>query len=504
MQGDAQTFDGTRCSGHLISEIALKRLPLKLFFSYAHEDQGVRDELDKHLDLLEREGMISVWWDGEITAGSHWSEAIEHHLRTSDIIIFLVSDNFFKSTFIKENELPIALELEKESKGQKRVISVLIERTKAFNKSELSKMQRVPSGDLPLSECEERVQTLHQVVVEIRRTVMRIIIDAGGAFEFGPHAFTQAELAQLESDERKRTAEGLQRLRASLVHSVPTRKLDKNLIVASWCLATLTSAKQMTESLYYLAQVISAFDVVSLQKIARNLKGLRTLIDILGPEWGFVITDITMGAMGANERFAILYYRPRVTFESISGGIVLPADSLIEGQQFARTPLLASFSSSHIRFRVCSAHIRYGDNPLLRTAECETLADFLSRIAKRDKEEILLTGDFNLLRDDSPVLSIFREHSIEIPSETIYPTLWMSGKICDLIGHLHGDAERPRKLTVSSSGMIEIFESVFRNEDTDQYMIGNSDRKKSVDYRVWRKAQISDHLPVWVEYEIEA
>ena len=74
----------------------MKRPPLKLFFSYAHEDRNVRDELDKHLDILEREGLVTVWWDGEITPGARWSEAIAHHLRSSDIIIFLVSPWFFE------------------------------------------------------------------------------------------------------------------------------------------------------------------------------------------------------------------------------------------------------------------------------------------------------------------------------------------------------------------------------------------------------------------------
>lgn len=490
----------------------MKRPPLKLFFSYAHEDQHVRDELDKHLDVLEREGLITVWWDGEITAGTRWSEAIEKHLRSSDVIIFLISPKFFESTFIMANELPIALELEKESEGQKRVISVIIEKTDAFDNSELNRMQRVPSGDLPLSECEDRVHALDQVVVEIRRTVLRIIIDAGGPFEFSCHAFTQAELARLEPKMRKQTSAGLQQLRKSLLSRVPKRKLDRNLLVASWCLARLASRRQTSESLYYLAQVVSAFDVVSLQKVARDLSGLRSLVDILGPEWGFVITDITLGAMGSNERFAILYYRPRVTFESISGSIVLPADSLINGQQFARTPLLASFRSGNVRFRVCSAHIRYGNDPRLRTAECETLANFLSRIAKRDKEEILLTGDFNLLREDSPVFEIFRQHGVDIPPETIHPTLWRSGKICDLIGHLNGDDENPRKLVVSSSGMVEIFEAVFREEDFKLYedgiqtrisdVTGNSDRARFSAYMDWRKHQISDHLPIWVEYKI--
>lgn len=479
----------------------MKRFPLKLFFSYSHKDKSVRHELDSHLDVLVREGIITVWWDGELTAGERWSEAIEHHLSASDLIIFLISDNFFNSSFILENELPVALELEKESKGLKRIISILLEPTKKFDDSALNQMQRVPSGDFALSHYEDRTLALDQVAVEIRRAVMKIIFEAGGAFELGPHNFTQAELVQLDPKTRKFTSDGLRRLRIDLATNIPSRKLDKNLIVASWCLNRFASPITRIESIYYLAQVISAFDIVSLQKVAQNLDGLNLLLDILGPEWKYLITDVTLGAMGADERFAILYYSPRVTFKNISGGIVLPANSLIEGQQFARTPLLASFQTSHVHFRVCSTHIRFGENIRLRNSECEILASFLSRIAKRDKEEILLSGDFNLFRN-SQVLKIFRESGIDIPSDTIHPTLWPSGNYCDLIGHIHGEEEKPRKLKFSSSSMVNLFDSVFRDEDKQHYLIDESEPSKSIDFKTWRIKQISDHLPVWVEFTI--
>jgi len=91
---------------------------------------------------------------------------------------------------------------------------------------------------------------------------------------------------------------------------------------------------------------------------------------------------------------------------------------------------------------------------------------------------------------------------------------WISGKLCDLIGHVHGDIEHPRKLTVSRSAMVGIFDSVFRDEDLELYeeairarisgVAGNSDRARLLAYRAWRQHQISDHLPIWVEYEIGA
>src|SRR6185503_2772757 len=35
--------------------------PVEVFFSYAHEDEGLREEIAKHLKLLERQGVIKGW-----------------------------------------------------------------------------------------------------------------------------------------------------------------------------------------------------------------------------------------------------------------------------------------------------------------------------------------------------------------------------------------------------------------------------------------------------------
>jgi hypothetical protein len=38
-----------------------KRAPVEVFYSYAHEDEALRNELEKHLSLLQRLGLISSW-----------------------------------------------------------------------------------------------------------------------------------------------------------------------------------------------------------------------------------------------------------------------------------------------------------------------------------------------------------------------------------------------------------------------------------------------------------
>jgi hypothetical protein len=41
---------------------------IEIFVSCDHEDEVLRDELARHLNLLERQGIIKAWYDRNITA----------------------------------------------------------------------------------------------------------------------------------------------------------------------------------------------------------------------------------------------------------------------------------------------------------------------------------------------------------------------------------------------------------------------------------------------------
>lgn len=67
----------------------MKRGPLKVFYSYAHQDEKARDTLDQHLELLSRRNLILRWHDRHIVPGSEWNSAIQEALESADIIISL-------------------------------------------------------------------------------------------------------------------------------------------------------------------------------------------------------------------------------------------------------------------------------------------------------------------------------------------------------------------------------------------------------------------------------
>jgi hypothetical protein len=68
------------------AEYQSKNQKIELFLSYSHEDEALRDQLAKHLKLLERQQVISAWHDRAISAGTEWHSQISQHLETAKII----------------------------------------------------------------------------------------------------------------------------------------------------------------------------------------------------------------------------------------------------------------------------------------------------------------------------------------------------------------------------------------------------------------------------------
>ena len=64
---------------------------LNLFISYAHEDEDMKKELDKHLIMLKRSGKIEAWNDRGILAGDEWDQSIKNELANAEIILLLIS-----------------------------------------------------------------------------------------------------------------------------------------------------------------------------------------------------------------------------------------------------------------------------------------------------------------------------------------------------------------------------------------------------------------------------
>jgi tetratricopeptide (TPR) repeat protein len=108
----------------VLSQVSEK---INIFFSLAFEDKGMFEALRKHLRSLKRRGMIEIWSDSEIIAGSNKKDFIKAQMSAADIIVLLLSVDFFSSDQCVEVEMPYAHEqhLEREA----TVIPVLLRPT---------------------------------------------------------------------------------------------------------------------------------------------------------------------------------------------------------------------------------------------------------------------------------------------------------------------------------------------------------------------------------------
>ena len=145
--------------------------PVDLFYSYAHEDEPLRDELDGHLALLRRKGVIRPWHDRGIVPGQKWDEAIDRELSTADLILLLVSKDFLNSDYIWGKELAVAIA--RAERGDASVVPVLL-RAVDIEDAPFAKLQGLPTDLRPVTSWPNRDEAWTDVAKGIRRTVEAI------------------------------------------------------------------------------------------------------------------------------------------------------------------------------------------------------------------------------------------------------------------------------------------------------------------------------------------
>ncbi|MEH1800378.1 MAG: toll/interleukin-1 receptor domain-containing protein [Nostoc sp.] len=141
---------------------------VKVFFSYSHKDEVLRDELATHLSMMKRQGVIEAWHDREISAGSEWANAIDDNLEIADIILLLVSANFLASDYCYDKEMTRAME--RHETREARVIPIILKPTD-WNGAPFGKLQALPKNAKPVTTWQDQDEAFLNVAQGIRRVV---------------------------------------------------------------------------------------------------------------------------------------------------------------------------------------------------------------------------------------------------------------------------------------------------------------------------------------------
>ncbi len=307
----------------------------------------------------------------------------------------------------------------------------------------------------------------------------------------------------------------LARLRLALDEDLPAKALDRNLLIATWnvrAFGDLTEKWRSSEedtpkrdlhSLLSIAEIVSRFDVVAVQEAKDNLKALRHLLKVLGPNWGLSLTDVTEGAPGNGERMAFLFDTRRVVPSGLACEIVVPEERLgtIEsgalGRQFARTPYAVSFRSGGKTFILITLHVLYGENEGERLPELRAIAEWLAGWARDINgwdHNLIALGDFNIDRRGDALHDAFVSTGLDIPQDlqevprTIFsdPGKPHLNKFYDQIAWFTGGNGLPAlSLRYSRGGFFDFTKAALTTRGLTKAQLS------------WR---ISDHYPLWAEF----
>lgn len=353
-----------------------------------------------------------------------------------------------------------------------------------------------------------------------------------------PLYYRSTEARAMDKRSRRRTVDNLIKLRAQLAGEIPARSIRNSLLLATWNIRDFGSSKlnpspRLTESLYYIAEIITAFDLVALQEVNENMSEFYRLMDILGPSWKFIATDVA----GNNERMVFVYDTNKVQFLNIAGEIVLDKKALVAGgEQFNRTPYLVKFQTGWLKFNLCTVHLYYGDTGgpgfKRRVEEIDRIAGFLANRSKKERERnqeenYVLLGDMNIVSAEDETMKALRKHKFLLPADLAkgnIPTLGGSNmnrdKFYDQIAVLRREGEMELGKSEKNAGVFNYYDSLFTEGESEEYfkLATNNDKtnkggtpiwgKDEAGHRTyftksWRTWQMSDHLPLWVELEID-
>ena len=143
---------------------------IEVFFSYAHEDEGLMDEVRRQLIVYEREKYIRKWHDRQIPAGSEWRNQIDIRIKRAAIILLFMSPRFIESKYCYEIEGQEAL---KRHESKTAVVIPIILRPCAWQDSPFGKLQALPADGKPITTWDN----MDEASLEVAKGIIRIVKD---------------------------------------------------------------------------------------------------------------------------------------------------------------------------------------------------------------------------------------------------------------------------------------------------------------------------------------
>ncbi|MFA8298732.1 MAG: COR domain-containing protein [Hyphomicrobiales bacterium] len=126
---------------------------VKIFISYSKDNKEQVDKFRKYLGQYKGHYKFTPWYDGDLKCGDEWNPEIKRNLNEADLIIFLVSNDFLATDYIRDVEIETAME--RHRKGETKILPVILTDCNWQSKiNPLNKITCFPEKGRPIYETD--------------------------------------------------------------------------------------------------------------------------------------------------------------------------------------------------------------------------------------------------------------------------------------------------------------------------------------------------------------
>jgi internalin A len=146
--------------------------PVRVFVSYAHEDERQLKRLDSILDVLELQHGLVAWRDQRLISGDEWDRQIRQRLEEMDIFLFIASQRSIVSPYIRDTEIKRAQE--RRDADEVEIVTVKLEACAVDEDPYLGKLQRLARGFPSVTKANPRSEAWEQVRKDLLPVIKRV------------------------------------------------------------------------------------------------------------------------------------------------------------------------------------------------------------------------------------------------------------------------------------------------------------------------------------------
>lgn len=147
-----------------------------VFCSYARQDSECLIQLDSYLRPLERQGVLALWDDRDVSAGQDFAREIAGRLAGADLVLLLVSPDYLGSDVCYDQYVAAI----KRADSSKAVVVPILIRPADWRNTTFGQLAPLPADGKPVSSWSNKDEAWLHIVQGVRFVAMELKGDGVG------------------------------------------------------------------------------------------------------------------------------------------------------------------------------------------------------------------------------------------------------------------------------------------------------------------------------------